>query len=293
VPYAPDQNGVCERSNRTIFEKLRSIFHDTKAPKNLWPEIIRGIIHVTNRSATTALETKTLYEALVEDIDRRLNSNATPISFEPSIEHLKVLGCRAIVHIQKQRRTISEKAEPRAEEGILVGFEGTKIYRVWIPGRRRITRTSTVTFDEESNDELLEVDIIDNAIPYIDENPITQEPFEFDLGGDSDAAKSSDEACSQFGEEPSDDQIGEEPSGCSNSRPQSSRDRPDQSVDLDDSAIRRNPKKGARKPSRYLNLASAYSSVCDNLKTFVDALMANTDEPRSYEEAVESGNEWH
>ena len=96
MPYAPDQNGVSERSNRTIFEKLRSIFHDTKAPKNLWPEIIRGIIHVTNRSATTALETKTLYEALVKDIDRRLNSNATPISFEPSIEHLKVLGCRAI-----------------------------------------------------------------------------------------------------------------------------------------------------------------------------------------------------
>jgi hypothetical protein len=64
-------------------------------------------------------------------------------------------------------------------------------------------------------------------------------------------------------------------------------------VDLDDSATRRNPKRGARRPSRYLNLASAYSSVCDNLKTFVEAMMANTNEPRSYEEAVESGNEWH
>ena len=73
-----------------------------------------------------------------------------------------------------------------------------------------------------------------------------------------------------------------------------SRDKPNQSVDLDDSAIRRNPKRGARRLLRYLNLASAYSSVCDNLKTFVEALMANTNEPRSYEEAVESGkNEWH
>jgi hypothetical protein len=184
VPYTPEQNGVSERSNRTIFEKLRSILHDTKAPKNLWPEIIQGIIHVTNRSATAALIDKTPYEALAEDIDRRLNPNATPISFKPSIEHLKVLGCCAIVHIQKQRRTISEKAEPRAEEGILVGFEGTKIYRVWIPGRRGITRTSTVTFDEDSNDELLEVDVIDDAIPYDNENPVTQEPFEFDLGVD-------------------------------------------------------------------------------------------------------------
>jgi Reverse transcriptase (RNA-dependent DNA polymerase) len=291
VPYTPEQNGVSERSNRTIFEKLRSILHDTKAPKNLWPEIIQGIVHVTNRSATAALDDKTPYEALAEDVDHRLNPNATPISFKPSIEHLRVLGCRAIVHIQKQRRTVSEKAEPRAEEGILVGFEGTKIYRVWIPGRRGITRTSTVTFDEESNDELLEVDVIDDAIPYVDENPVTQEPLEFDLGGDSDVAKSDDEA--EEGEEPSDDQTGEEPSKYLDSRLQSSRDRPDQSVDLDDSAIRRNPKRGARRPSRYLNLAGAYSSVCDNLKTFVEAMMANTDEPRSYEEAVESGNEWH
>ena len=103
VPYTPKQNRVSERSNCTIFEKLRSILHDTKALKDLWPEIIRGIIYVTNRLATTALETKTLYEALAEDIDQRLNPNATPISFEPFIEHLKVLGCRAIVHIQKQR----------------------------------------------------------------------------------------------------------------------------------------------------------------------------------------------
>ena len=83
-----------------------------------------------------------------------------------------------------------------------------------------------MTFDEESNDELLEVDVIDNAIPYVDKNLITQEPFKFDLGGDSDgdAAKSNDKAekaslenkevCSQLGEKLSDDQIGEEPSEC-------------------------------------------------------------------------------
>ena len=112
VPYTLEQNGVSERSNYTIFKKLWSILYNTKALKNLWPEIIQGIIYVTNRSATAALESKTLYKALAEDIDRRLNPNATPISFEPSIEHLKVLGCCAIVHIQKQRCIVSEKAEP-------------------------------------------------------------------------------------------------------------------------------------------------------------------------------------
>lgn len=132
------------------------------------------------------------------------------------------------MHIQKQRRTVSEKAEPRAEEGILVGFEGTKIYRVWIPGRRRITCTSTATFNEEFNNKLVEVDVIDDAIPFVAENPVTQEPLEFDLGGDSDVAKSDDEAeKASLEDEEVRSQLGEEPSECPDSRLQSSRDRPD------------------------------------------------------------------
>ena len=35
VPYTPEQNGVAERSNCTIFEKLRCILFDSKAPKDL------------------------------------------------------------------------------------------------------------------------------------------------------------------------------------------------------------------------------------------------------------------
>ena len=41
-----------------------------------------------------------------------------------------------------------QKLEPRAEEGILVGFEGSSIYRVFVPGRKGIVRSSTVVFDE-------------------------------------------------------------------------------------------------------------------------------------------------
>src|SRR3984957_2934310 len=149
VLYTPEQNGVAERSNCTIFEKLRCILFDSKAPKDLWPEFLRGIIHIINQIATAALDSKTPYKALAKDIDRQLNPNLPPMSYKPSVKHIRVLGCRVTVHIQKGRRTISEKGEPRAEEGILVGFEGTKIYRVWIPGRRGITRTSTIKFTEE------------------------------------------------------------------------------------------------------------------------------------------------
>ena len=37
---------------------------------------------------------------------------------------------------------------PYREEGILVGFKGDHIYRVWIPSRRDIVRTSTAEFHE-------------------------------------------------------------------------------------------------------------------------------------------------
>jgi hypothetical protein len=127
------------------------------------------------------------------------------------------------------------------------------------------------------------------------ENQVTQEPFEFDLGGDSDPTKSGDEAeRAKLEDEEANKQIDEEPSKCLNSRPQSLKDRSDQSVNLNDSAVRRNPQKGARRPLRYLNLASADCSVCNNLKTFVNAMIVSTNKPRSCEEVVETReNEWH
>jgi hypothetical protein len=298
VPYTPEQNGVSERSNRLIFEKLRSILYDSKAPKNLWPEFLHGIVHVTNRTATTSLDNITPYEALAKDADRRLNPNAPSMLYKPFIGHLRVLGCRAFVHIHKERRIVSEKGEPRAEEGILVGFEGSKIYRVWIPGRRGITRTSTVTFDEgeESYDELVEVNVIDDAVPYVSLDSATEESLDFEIEGDSDPANSGDEAeKADLKDKEANLQDGEvPPEPPQNSRLRSSKDRTDQSVRLDDDTIRRNPKRGAKKPSRYLNLAYALSSVCDNLKTFVKEMIANAGEPRSYKEAMESDEgKWH
>ena len=183
------------------------------------------------------------------------------------------------MHIQKPRRVVSEKGEPRAEEGILVGFEGTKIYRVWIPGRRGITRTSTVTFDEDEEPqyELVEVDVIDDAILYIDQDPAAGESLDKEFEGDSDPADSGDEAEeTDLNNEDANIQDSKMLSeSLKNSRFCSSKDRPDQSVRLDDDAVRRNPKRGTKKPARYLNLAYILNSVCDNLKTFVKEMITN------------------
>jgi hypothetical protein len=75
-------------------------------------------------------------------------------------------------NIPKERRVKSAKLDPHAEEGYLVGFEGSHIYRVYLPGRsQKIVRTSHCVFDEfasnqaDSQDlENLEEDAVSNEV---------------------------------------------------------------------------------------------------------------------------------
>ena len=54
------------------------------------------------------------------------------------------------MHIPKKRKTKKNKLEKRAELGILVKYEDTYIYRIYVPTRKKekIVRTSNVRFDE-------------------------------------------------------------------------------------------------------------------------------------------------
>jgi hypothetical protein len=65
-----------------------------------------------------------------------------------------VLGCKTYVQIPKERHVISQKVTGHAKVGILVGYKGSHIFRVYVPSRRRpveskIVRSSNVRFDEE------------------------------------------------------------------------------------------------------------------------------------------------
>ena len=55
TPYTPKQNGVAERANRTICERIHAILADKGLPKELWAELARAFVHLKNRSPTSAL----------------------------------------------------------------------------------------------------------------------------------------------------------------------------------------------------------------------------------------------
>jgi len=66
----------------------------------------------------------------------------------PRLYGIYILGSLTYVLIQRAERNASDKFDPRALKGYLVGFEASNIYRVWIPATDRVVRTRDVRIDE-------------------------------------------------------------------------------------------------------------------------------------------------
>ncbi|CAA7262723.1 unnamed protein product [Cyclocybe aegerita] len=63
VHDTPAQNGVAERRNRIIMERVRVLLHSSGLPKFLWGEAARHVVWLLNRTSTKAVDGKTPYEA--------------------------------------------------------------------------------------------------------------------------------------------------------------------------------------------------------------------------------------
>jgi hypothetical protein len=100
------------------------------------------MVYITNRVATRVLNSKTLYQCFIDDVFSEKPEHI------PLVSHIRVIGYRTYVLIEKEKRIASEKLAPRAKVGILVGFEGHYIYYVYIPLKRRVIHTSHYHFDK-------------------------------------------------------------------------------------------------------------------------------------------------
>ena len=130
APYSPDQNGVAERANRTIMERVKAIIAESKLDKRLWMEIADTVVYLKNRSPTSAVAT-TPYELW----------HGT----KPNLSHLRIIGSTAYVHIPKEKRI---KLDTHSHKGILVGYGGTNQYKVWDLTRNDVVVSRDVVFIE-------------------------------------------------------------------------------------------------------------------------------------------------
>ena len=127
----PQQNGLAERFNRTILERVRCMLVGASLPKVFWAEAVMTAGYLINRCPSTALGMKTPEEVW----------SGRPADYE----RLRVFGCSAYAHIRQ------DKLEPRALRCILIGYpEGVKGYRLWCmePGYRKCIISRDVVFNE-------------------------------------------------------------------------------------------------------------------------------------------------
>lgn len=134
-PYTPEQNGLCERMNRTVVEKARCLLFDAKLDRKFWAEAANTAVYLHNRTISSGLDGKTPYE-----IWRGV---------KPDVSHLRIFGSTVMVHVAKEKRT---KWDKKSNKCILVGFpENIKGYRVYDPETRSITTSRDVVIIEKES----------------------------------------------------------------------------------------------------------------------------------------------
>ena len=94
VPGNPKQNGLAERMNRILLERVRCMIIHARLSKSFWGEAISTTTYVINRSPSAAIGFKTPYEMWTGQ--------------KPNVDHIRVFGCIAYAHSKQG------KLDPRA-----------------------------------------------------------------------------------------------------------------------------------------------------------------------------------
>ena len=126
--HTPELNGISERLNRMLMDRIRRLTHDSGLPKSLWGEALRHTTWLKNQTATRALDGKMPYEALY--------------GRPPDLSALRDWGSRVLMHDPTR-----SKLSPHAHEARWIGPNtDTKTHRVFWPRSGNVSVERNVYF---------------------------------------------------------------------------------------------------------------------------------------------------
>jgi hypothetical protein len=130
VHDTPEQNGVAERINHTLLERIHAILHAAQLPNALWGKALMHAVWLKNRTSTKALNDKTPYEMLTGQ--------------KPDMANLREWGSKIWIHTPD-----SSKLDGHAKEGKWLGFDAeSKGSRVYSLDPRRVSIEHNIKFDD-------------------------------------------------------------------------------------------------------------------------------------------------
>ena len=108
----PQQNGLAERANRTMGERITAMLSESRLPASFWGECISSMVHVWNMLPTASLAGTTPFQAFYKR--------------KPDVSHLRVWGCTSYVHVQRDKRN---SLQPHYEKCVFIGYRAG--YKGW------------------------------------------------------------------------------------------------------------------------------------------------------------------
>jgi hypothetical protein len=151
--------------NRTLMEKERSMLSGVELGQEFWAEAVSTSCYLVNRSPSSALDDTTPHKVWSGK--------------KPLLQHLRVFGCDAYVHVPKENRS---KLDNKDKKCIFIGYkDGVKGYKNWNLETKKIVYSQDVVFKEVK-------DVSKQKFP-----PMQDEPEKIELELDDAKSKSSEE----------------------------------------------------------------------------------------------------
>ncbi|MBV5344331.1 MAG: DDE-type integrase/transposase/recombinase, partial [Rhodoferax sp.] len=128
--YSPQSNGMAERLNRTLMEKVRPMMFEAGVPTRFWDRAIDYANVLRNHSPVTG-------------------SDKTPVELlygrQPDVSAFKVFGALAYPNVPITNTKRSGKLTERADRGVLLGYNPkAKQYLVFVDGEVHHVRDAKV-----------------------------------------------------------------------------------------------------------------------------------------------------